>query len=109
MRDQVKSETQVQSAPQPTVPPTTQAPFTYKYLSESALLRAMFAHDFAKKICKVRNFAYLCIGKRCNKQQYSIHTKPHYSGVPETLSYLLRYCTFAKTQGASLLLYTYIN
>ena len=57
MRDQVKSGTQVQSAPQPTVPPTTQAPFTYKYLSESALLRAMFAHDFAKKICKVRNFA----------------------------------------------------
>lgn len=35
----------------PAVPPTTQAPFTYKYLSESALLRAMFAHDFAKKIC----------------------------------------------------------
>jgi hypothetical protein len=65
--------------------------------------------EIAKSFCKVQNFVYICIGKRCNKQQNSIHTEPHYSGVPETLSYLLRYCTFAKTQGASLLLCTYIN
>lgn len=58
----------------PAVPPTTQAPFTYKYLSESALLRAMCAHDFAKKICKVRNFAYLC-----SARTMLLHHKSTYS------------------------------
>lgn len=104
MRTSVKDLQQTQEASSVNVQPTKQATSVSSRLTKSQLIE-----DFAKKICKVKNFMYICIGKRCNKQQNSIHTEPHYSGVPETLSYLLRYCTFAKTQGASLLLFTYIN
>lgn len=40
--------------------------------------------DFAKKICKVRDYVYLCSAKRTEQSTQNI-LKPLFSGVPETV------------------------
>lgn len=48
---------------------------TYKYLNRTHLLGAQFIHDFAKKICKVRNYSYLCDARSMQPASQSTYSE----------------------------------
>lgn len=56
--------------------------------------------------CRVKNFVYICIGKRTEQSTQNIFHEPHYSGVPGAVPFYGS-VRLPKHKGASLLLCTH--